>query len=207
MHDPLHIFFSYTKQDAFLAGEYKRNLEEMFGFSVFVAHDDIETGEEWSKSIINSLDNTDLLIPILTQTFHTSCYANQEVGFALGAKLAILPLKITQNPLGFINKYQALSHKHNVQSTSRKLCGILIKNAAYIAIRPKILNSLIHCLRHSYSYARTRELVPFLLEFEEYTIDHLNALQDAFTNKQVSGELYKVPVLQKMIEDRYDVII
>lgn len=85
-------------------------LLEHFGFSCFVAHEAIEPSREWRREIERALNSCDLLVAYVTLGFSGSEWADQEVGWALGRGLAVIPVKVDgQTPYGFIGSYQAVT--------------------------------------------------------------------------------------------------
>ena len=104
---PVHIFLSYSHKSRKLAGELKEGLE-YFDFSVFLAHEDIEPSAHWRTEIRKNLRECDVFIPLLTKSFLESDWTDQETGIALALKKKIIPVKVHQNPHGFIDSVQAL---------------------------------------------------------------------------------------------------
>jgi hypothetical protein len=101
------IFLSYSHKSKRLAHELKEGLEA-FDFDVFLAHEDIKPSKPWRREIRQNLRNCQVFIPLLTKGFLESEWTDQETGFALALKKMIIPLKIHQNPHGFIGSLQAV---------------------------------------------------------------------------------------------------
>lgn len=80
---------------------------EQFGFSPFVAHDDIEPSRDWANAIEDALTTCDVLVAYLTADFRDSTWTDQEVGWAMGRGALVVPLNIQLTPYGFIGRYQA----------------------------------------------------------------------------------------------------
>lgn len=111
---PIQIFLSYSHKAKKLAGELKEGFE-YFDFSVFLAHEDIEPSAQWRAEIRKNLRDCDVFIPLLTKTFPESDWTDQETGIALALKKKIIPVKVHQNPHGFIGAVQAM--KWNKESS------------------------------------------------------------------------------------------
>ena len=79
-----------------------------FHISAFVAHDTIEAGELWQREIEAALRSMDAMAAILTPEFPTSHWTDQEVGWALGAGIYVLPIRRGLDPYGFIGEVQAI---------------------------------------------------------------------------------------------------
>lgn len=107
---PVHIFLSYSHKSRKLAGELKDCLES-FGFTVFLAHEDLKPSVPWRKEILRNLRQCDVFVPVLTRGFMQSDWTDQETGFALALKKKIIPVRVHDNPYGFIGAFQALKLK------------------------------------------------------------------------------------------------
>ena len=103
----VHIFLSYSHKSRKLAGELKEGLES-FGLTVFLAHEDLKPSVPWRREILKNLRQCDVFIPILTKGFIESEWTDQETGFALALKKKIIPVKVHDNPYGFVGAFQAL---------------------------------------------------------------------------------------------------
>ncbi len=103
----IRLFISHRDKDKqwahFLANEL-----EAFGISAFVAHDTISPGTAWEQEIIRGLETMEVMLAFITDDFD-SPWTNQEIGFALGRQIPIIPLKLeNKNPSGLIASIQAL---------------------------------------------------------------------------------------------------
>ena len=88
---PIRVFISHVDQFKFDALRIKSALADR-RIASFVAHEDIEPSEEWQSEIIHALSTMNMFIALLTQGFHESNWADQEVGFALANRTPILPV-------------------------------------------------------------------------------------------------------------------
>ena len=80
-----------------------------YGISAFVAHDTIEPMATWQREIEKGLETMEVMLAFVTDDFHESVWTNQEVGYALGKGVPVVPLKFEQtDPRGFIGPRQAL---------------------------------------------------------------------------------------------------
>jgi hypothetical protein len=102
------LFISHTSAHRAEVGAIAAELNR-FAFSCFVAHDQIEPSREWQDVIERALRSCDVLLAYVTPDFAASNWTDQEVGWALGRELVILPLKVgADDPYGFFGAYQAL---------------------------------------------------------------------------------------------------
>ena len=102
------VFLSHKDGFKKETAELKKKLK-LFGVTCFVAHEDIKPTKEWQDEIENALSSMDAFVALITEDFHDSVWTDQEVGFALGRGVPIIPVKLGKNPYGFLAKVQALS--------------------------------------------------------------------------------------------------
>jgi hypothetical protein len=152
----MKTFISYESSIKITAGKVKSNLDK-FGFDCFLAHENIVPESKWPDELKKALESSSLFLPILTPEFKTSYYCQQETGFALCKGVTILPVMISQPPMGMIANLQAI--KFNEFDIENSCWQIVI----HVAKKPRtiskpILDSLIKWLGESESYdvANTR---------------------------------------------------
>lgn len=101
------LFISHISTYRREVGDVARDLNA-FGFSAFVAHDAIEPSRAWQATIEIALATMDALVAYVTPNFHGSLWTDQEVGWALGRSVPVVPVNVGANPYGFFGSYQAL---------------------------------------------------------------------------------------------------
>jgi TIR domain len=116
--DHFRVFISHVHTAKVQAGRLRHALQR-YAISAFVAHEDIDTSDEWREEILRSLMSMDAFIAILTADFKSSDWTDHEVGMAVARDVLLIPINKGENPYGFLSKYQALS-------TS----GLLVKDVA-----------------------------------------------------------------------------
>lgn len=124
--EKLHVFISHKDSIKDRAHKLKELLAE-YGAIAFVAHDDIEEGEEWLDAMEKALFSSDALIALLSDDFKDSEWTDQEVGIAFGRQLPILPIKLekTTNPYGFMGKIQGYGLTEGIVT---KLIGKMLRD-------------------------------------------------------------------------------
>lgn len=107
--DPKKIFLSYAIEDKELAGAIKRGLEP--DLIIFLAHDDIEPGNEWLDVLISNLKTSSVFIALRTENYSKKSATEQECGFALALDKRIISLCIGTelSRMGFCSQYQGKS--------------------------------------------------------------------------------------------------
>ena len=79
-----------------------------FHISGFVAHETIEPGELWQREIEAALRSMDAMAALITPDFHDSTWTDQEVGWALGSGIYVLPVRRGADPYGFLGEVQGI---------------------------------------------------------------------------------------------------
>lgn len=102
------VFLSHVAAEKEFAGRLKQRLVR-YGVEAFVAHEDIHPGEAWQETIQAALRSCDALVALLHTGFNASSWCDQEVGIALGLGVMTVPVKIEQDPYGFIGSIQAVN--------------------------------------------------------------------------------------------------
>ncbi len=97
-----------------------------FHISGFVAHDTIEPGELWQREIEAALRSMDAMVAVLTPEFPNSKWTDQEVGWALGGGVYVLPVRRGLDPYGFIAAVQG------IQGTDKKVGAVA--NEIFVAL-------------------------------------------------------------------------
>ena len=94
-------------EDIELARDIK-DILELLGLSVFIAHQDIKPNQKWEEVIFERLKTCRIFVPLLTHAFRKSIWTDQETGIALTSESDVIPVMIDIEPYGFIKKYQGL---------------------------------------------------------------------------------------------------
>lgn len=111
-----------------------------YGISAFVAHVDIEPTREWEDEIEAGLSSMDALAAILMPGFNESRWTDQEVGFAVGRGVLIIPIIRGLNPYGFIAKYQGL------QAAGRTVSYVADQVFRILVTSPNTRSRMLTCL-------------------------------------------------------------
>jgi len=104
----LRMFISHRDTHKAKAREFGDALAS-YGISCFVAHDTIEPMTTWQREIEKGLETMEVMLAFITDDFHESFWTNQEIGYAFGKGVPIIPIKFERkDPQGFIGTTQAL---------------------------------------------------------------------------------------------------
>lgn len=101
------LFISHTSKYAGFCSNLKIWLIKR-SISGFVAHTDIEPTAHWQGTIEYALNTCDALVALVSKDFIKSKWCDQEVGYALGRGVLVVPVMVDADPYGFIGKYQGL---------------------------------------------------------------------------------------------------
>ena len=107
LENPKRVFISHASQDKKFAVRLKKLLED-FGFTAFVAHEDIPATAEWRDKIISELKGSGIFLALRTKNYIGKQFAEQECGFALALEKRILSLCIDTptSSMGFCAAFQ-----------------------------------------------------------------------------------------------------
>jgi hypothetical protein len=106
--DRPRIFFSHVSAHRAEVSELATRVET-FDCSCFLAHNQIEPSRKWQDVIESALQSSYFLVAYVTSDFPTSPWTDQEVGWAMGRRIPIIPVSAGLQPYGFFGSYQSLS--------------------------------------------------------------------------------------------------
>lgn len=184
--DTIKVFISHRdthKADAHTLAEHLTK----FGVSSFVAHDSIEPDEEWQGEIEKALQSMDVLLAFITDDLFDSAWTNQEIGFALGRSIPIVSIKVsTKDPVGFINKRQAINGKPDAPEENAKKVWATIEKR--LSGKPIFKKAIIQRFINSTSFREAKVRFLPVAKLGNLTEDQVSSLVHAFnTNDQISG--------------------
>lgn len=81
----MKLFLSHARKDESLARELGERLARG-GFTVWMSEDQIGPGENWAKKIGKALDESELMVILLTPKALESDWLRQSIEFAIGSK-------------------------------------------------------------------------------------------------------------------------
>ena len=125
----LRLFISHRDTHKRAARDLADELKE-YGISAFVAHDTIEPMSTWQREIEKGLETMEAMLAFITDDFHESVWTNQEVGYASGKGVIVIPVKFEQrDPEGFISSKQALKgfHLERAQDAAPAVYKLLVE--------------------------------------------------------------------------------
>lgn len=175
--DGYRLFLSHKSQVSKAVVRLKEKLK-VYGVSAFVAHASIQPTRQWQDEIENGLRSMEALAALITKGFHDSDWTDQEVGFALGRSVPVIPVRLEQNPRGFLARIQALSC--NWDDAARKIVELLIVHDGMFA-------AYVQAIRDCGSYNDANLLAEILPSIEHLEDEQVAELVDAYNG---NGQVY-----------------
>ena len=179
----LRIFLSHTAEYKTIATEVKDHLKD-YGITCFVAHEDIQPLQEWQSEIEVALFTMDALIALLTEGFRGSDWTDQEIGVAVGRQVPIFPIRLGEDPYGFIGKYQALQGAGKTSmAIGDEILGHVMQNDE---LMERYKDAYITAVSTSLSFNRSNSLANLLPQLENLSPVQIESLVGAYnTNYEV----------------------
>lgn len=132
------LFISHISKNKARMSALKSHLA-IWGISGFVAHEDIEATREWRIEVESGLESMQLLVAVVEAGFKESDWCSQEVGWALGRQIDIIPLRAGVDPYGFFGKYQGIQIKGKTpEEVSIEIVKLLLRKPQH---RDNVLSS------------------------------------------------------------------
>lgn len=106
----MRVFISHSSKDSKLAEEICTKLEQKGG-SCFLASRDIRYGHEYAEEIINGIDNTDVVLLLLSEAANSSPHVLREIERAVSKKKPIIVYKMEEVALRKSLEYFLMTHQ------------------------------------------------------------------------------------------------
>jgi len=103
---PYRVFISYSRDQKELAQRVRAHLERIGAKPMSDA--DIRKGAKFSDEIRHQISCAHVFVPILTSKSESRPWVHQEIGYAMGLKVPILPLALDRLPKGMAEQIQAV---------------------------------------------------------------------------------------------------
>jgi TIR domain len=197
----LRLFISHSSNHRHEVGGQKFGLATL-GVDAFVAHEDIEPSLEWQGVIELALATCDAMVVWVTPDLPQSDWTDQEVGFCIGQRTLIIPVRLGRDPYGFIAKYQGLQGLGKEPfAISKEIVEILAKNGS-TASRYRGPAAYAFAGAGSYEMARTTYKMLTLLPIDGWDGEILNMLEEApARNDQLENGIYETQRLPDLLRE------
>jgi len=181
----IETFLSHSNKDKKIARRLADHLR-IYGFDVFVAHDDIDIGDEWEEILKEKIKTCRLFLVLLSKNFHESRYTDHEIGIATAFNKQIFPIRLDHTkPYGFMSKFQAKKISPNVNhNETRNLAENLMR---FINEGQNVVDRMIEKLEDINSLNDANYIVEILFENTNFTYKQINKIANAFlSNRQIN---------------------
>lgn len=170
------LFLSHLSIHKVAVAELKSELEA-FGISAFIAHEDIRPSLEWQNEIELALRSMHALAALLTPEFHASDWTDQEIGFAWGRGVLVLPVRLGIDPYGFIGKVQGLSGSLEQPSKlARLIFSTLLEHPS---THRHMRKSLVFAFSAASSYSSAITLSKEIATVKDFSMDEKAVIERA----------------------------
>lgn len=187
--DNFRLFLSHLTIDKEKIGFLKSELEK-YGISSFVAHEDIHPTTEWQIELEKALNSMDALAALLSEGFNNSLWTDQEVGWALGRGVVVIPLKRSADPYGFMGKYQALNVRgKNAEVIAKEIFDILRSNPKTKSkVLKKYKTIVVEKFINARSFNEANDTMDLLETLDNLEESEINEIKEALRrNSQLIG--------------------
>ncbi|MCX7015139.1 MAG: toll/interleukin-1 receptor domain-containing protein [Candidatus Sumerlaeota bacterium] len=139
------LFLSHVSEHKIAVSRLKGELEHR-GVAAFVAHEDIAPSLEWQREIELALRSMQALVALITPDFHGSLWTDQELGWALGRGILLIPVRLGVDPYGLANKYQGVNGilEQPAQLAKSLVSALLYNEQTHGAMRRSLVSAFVH---------------------------------------------------------------
>ena len=183
------LFLSHTSKHKIAVAQLKVELS-LRGIAAFVAHEDIEPSLKWQEEIELGLRSMHALAALLTPDFHASLWTDQELGWALGRGITIIPVRYGMDPYGPAGKYQGIPGDFaNPKATATAILKALMKNEL---THGEMRRTLVTAFCSSDSYVMTQVLCKEVTKLRDLSTEEIAALRRACTENKNVADAYNI---------------
>ena len=184
------LFISHISTHKAAVSKLKDELE-LFGISGFVAHEAIQPSLEWQREIELALRSMHALLALITPAFHASKWTDQEIGWAFGRGVLVVPVRLGVDPYGFAGKVQGITGDLEKSKTlAKSIFDTLLANPQ---THNEMRRALVTAFCEAGSFIHAIMLRDYIPEITDFTDEEKTSMRDACeTNSQLSGA-YMVP--------------
>ncbi len=159
----LKLFISHLSSNKARMSAMKASLAK-WGISAFIAHEDIEPSRKWMDEVETGLETMDVLVAVVEPGFRESDWCDQEVGFALGRKIDIIPLRAGLDPYGFFGKFQGIQIKGKYpEYVSNEITQLLLK-------KPKHRSQLLQSMSKAFTMLQSEQKIKMIEMLDSWSV-------------------------------------
>jgi hypothetical protein len=159
----LRLFVSHLSSNKERMSAMKAELSH-WGISAFIAHQDIEPSKEWMSEIEVGLETMEALAAVVEPGFKESDWCSQEVGYALGRKVDIIPLRAGLDPFGFFGKFQGIQIKGRYpKEVAEEIVKLLLR-------KPKHRDKLFQSMAKAFANLQSVQKIAFFETLDSWSV-------------------------------------
>lgn len=186
----IRLFLSHASSHKIAVAKLKNELIR-YGTVPFVAHQDIEPSLEWRNEIELGLQSMHALVALITPDFHSSKWTDQEIGWAFGRGVPVLPVRSGEDPYGFAGKYQAVTGSlEQPETLASSIVNVLL---SIPRTHGEMRRSLVKAFSVAGSYTRAISLKNLLIEITDFTEEEKVSLLNACRTNSNVANAFHVP--------------
>lgn len=194
------LFLSHVSEHRFAVAQLKDDLA-IYGIYAFVAHQDIQPSLVWQGEIEVALNSMHAMVALITADFHDSLWVDQEIGWALGRGVLVLPIRLGADPYGFAGKVQAVPG--SLDRTGPLANSIALALLANTKTHAEMKKALVPAFAASDCWDTAKTLKDAIVRVPDFTDDEGTALLEACqNNSQVSGAFGVPEAIHRAFGDR-----
>ena len=173
---------------------------------MFIAHDDIPGSSVWEEEIIKGIEKSDFFIPLISQEFIKSPFADQETGIAVYLKKKIIPIKLDYtNPYGFISKFQAIPYKDDMKELATTIAQVGLSYGD--PYRQKVLNSAVKAFCTSGSFEVANANIKTLCTCRDFSQNHISQIVRAININGQIKRAFELDALKLFLRNTFKISV
>jgi len=196
--NPVAVFISHCHEDAEFVGRMRDVLATKYGIDAFIAHSDIDPSKKWRDTIRAALASCHFMVAVLHARFHESQWCDQEVGWAMGRGIPVMPVRRQahhgQRRDGFLEEHQDLVLGPAGQfGTGEWWLAEQVFNRVLAEPKTRAIGTkaLAEAFVNSFNYDNTRKLWAHIAQVDHFDGEQLRRLEYAV---QTNGQVYECNV-------------
>ena len=183
------IFLSHLARYKADVSKLKEELE-LFGIAAFVAHEAIQPSLEWQGEIQLALRSMHGLLALITPDFHASLWTDQEIGWAFGRGVLVVPVRLGVDPYGFAGKIQGISGSlDQPKALAKAVFETLLSNPQ---THGEVRRAFARAFCESGSFNQSIQLRDYIPNIADFTDDEKTAMSHACESNDQLKSSYKV---------------
>lgn len=163
----------------------------LYGISAFVAHEAIQPSLEWRPEIELALRSMQGLLALFTPDFHSSFWTDQEIGWAFGRGVLVVPVRLGADPYGFAGKVQGISGTLEQPKALAKAVFETLLNNPQTHGELRRAYSKEFC--ESRSFNQSNQLSNYITKITDFTDAEKEAIRNACESNSQLANAWNVP--------------